>query len=685
VKYKLIGKNNLLEPMGTVLRNRGIEDIQSFLHVSEKDIVHWSKLKNIVKAADCLLEHIEKGSKIYIQVDADPDGYTASATLINYLTKIFPDINIYWRLHEGKEHGVIVSEVPNDVNLVIIPDAGSNQFEEHKQLKERNIDVIVLDHHECSEESEDAIVVNSQLSPDYPNKQFSGVGITYKFCKALDDKLGVKQADEYLDLVAIGNVADSQDMRSLETRYFVLKGLKNLKNKFIKALFDKQSYSTKDIVNITTTGFYINPLINACIRVGNMEEKKQMFRAFLGSNEKIHYKKKSVEESIEVNTARVLGNLKAKQDRIRNKAIEEIDLKIESKNLLNNKLLIVDITDILHKNLTGVVANKCAEKYKRPAMLLRFSEDEEFLTGSIRGYEKGYFNVRGAKGEYIQLHKNMINGTGAQPIYYYLSYTNAIRSGSGSGNLDSSFNGNRPFTLNDPNLVGYNPGTSDIKAFLEATFYPSQSPTAALTISYSSTTSSSIDLEEMASGSALAITLNWTGGRQASTATLSTINVESVNQTFSQPSAPGSVSGTKSSTAARNTTSTYTNTVTTSDGKAASATASIHFYYKRYYGFVSSNSPSDGTIQALTNEFITARIRSTTSPLTPSGSQFFCIAFPESFDVSNVSQIWVGGLDQTASFNRTTQSFTNASGATTSYIVYTTKLPTSGDVSFEIK
>jgi hypothetical protein len=39
VKYQLIGKNNLLEPMGTVLRNRGIEDIQSFLNISEKDVI----------------------------------------------------------------------------------------------------------------------------------------------------------------------------------------------------------------------------------------------------------------------------------------------------------------------------------------------------------------------------------------------------------------------------------------------------------------------------------------------------------------------------------------------------------------------------------------------------------------------------------------------------------------------
>lgn len=390
MKYELIGKNNLLSPIETVLRNRGIEDIQSFLHTSEKDIIHWSKLRNIDEAVDCLLKHIEIGSKIFVQVDADPDGYTSSATLINYLTKVFPKINIQWRLHEGKEHGVIVNEVPIDANLVIVPDAGSNQYKEHKQLRDKNIDVIVLDHHECNEESQDAIVVNSQLSPDYLNKQFSGVGITYKFCKALDDKLGIKHADEYLDLVAIGNIADSQDMRSLETRYYVMKGLKNLKNKLIKALFEKQSFSTKGVVNIISTSFYINPLINACIRVGNMEEKMQMFRTLLGSNEQIYYEKKEINEPIEVSTARLLGNLKAKQDRIRNKAIVEIDEKIENKSLLNNKLLIVDISDILHKNLTGVVANKCAEKYKRPAMLLRYSEDGEFLTGSIRGYEKGH-------------------------------------------------------------------------------------------------------------------------------------------------------------------------------------------------------------------------------------------------------------------------------------------------------
>src|SRR5690606_16919608 len=119
----------------TILKNRGIEDIQSFLNVSEKDVVHWSNLENIEKAVDCLLKHIKKNSKIFIQYDSDFDGIASSSMLINYLRKVFPNVDIQWRIHEGKQHGVIVEEVPDDVDLAIIPDAGSNQYKEHKQLK----------------------------------------------------------------------------------------------------------------------------------------------------------------------------------------------------------------------------------------------------------------------------------------------------------------------------------------------------------------------------------------------------------------------------------------------------------------------------------------------------------------------------------------------------------------------
>jgi single-stranded-DNA-specific exonuclease len=251
------------------------------------------------------------------------------------------------------------------------------------------MDVIVLDHHECEKESEHAIVVNNQLSPEYHNKSFSGAGIVYKFCKALDDKLGVNQADHFLDLVSIGNISDMMDLRSLETRYYVLKGLKQINNSFLKELINKQSFSMKGIVNIVNCQFYIVPLINACIRSGNLQEKLQMLNAFLESKEQIFNSRKKEHESIQVATARMLTNIKARQGRIRDKGLEAIEERIKEKNLLDNKILIVNVTDILDKNLSGLVANSLAKTYKRPVLLLRYDEESNTLGGSGRGYEKG--------------------------------------------------------------------------------------------------------------------------------------------------------------------------------------------------------------------------------------------------------------------------------------------------------
>ncbi|WP_299831680.1 DHH family phosphoesterase [uncultured Metabacillus sp.] len=391
MKYELIGKNDyFLNPIETILKNRGIEDIQSFLNISEKDVIHWSLLRNIVRAAECLLEHVKKGSYIFVQYDSDIDGICSSTMIIKYLKKVFPDIKLQWRIHNGKEHGVIVNEVPDDVDLVIIPDAGSNQYREHKQLKDKGIDVIVLDHHDCEKESDYAIVVNNQLSPDYLNKNFSGAGIVFKFLQALDDKLQINHANHYLDLVAVGNIGDMMDSRELETRYYMSEGLKKINNKFLQALFDKQEFSTKGVVNLINTAFYIAPLCNAAIRVGSHEEKMQMINAFLESDEKIYYKRKDIYEDIQTNTARLLANIRARQNRLRDKGVEAINERIEEKNLLQNKILIINVTDLLDKNLTGLVANQLSRLYKRPVLLIRQKDDSTVFGGSARGYEKGF-------------------------------------------------------------------------------------------------------------------------------------------------------------------------------------------------------------------------------------------------------------------------------------------------------
>lgn len=396
LEYRLIGKNDFEQDIvKNILSNRGIysSEMSSVLSPTAVNEEPYSLLCNINKASELLIEHMKKNSNIFIQIDSDTDGITSSIILIKYIKKMFPKSKITYRMHEGKEHGIILDTVPDNTDLVIIPDAGSNQYEIHKELKERGCDVLVIDHHECEDESQYAIVVNNQLSPNYLNKSLTGAGMAYKVCQALDDKLGKNYAGEMLDLVAIGNIADSADTRCLETRYYISKGLEVIKNPFLKKLFKKQEFSTNGVKTIQNTQFYINPLINAAIRVGSKKEKDQLIKSFLGSREKVLYKKRgsAVEESISIqdDTVRVLTNLKNKQKRLVDKATDEIVQKIYQENLLDNKILSVNIEGILEKNLTGLVANKLADMFKRPVLLARNAENDEFLTGSIRGYDTG--------------------------------------------------------------------------------------------------------------------------------------------------------------------------------------------------------------------------------------------------------------------------------------------------------
>ncbi|GJI61739.1 single-stranded-DNA-specific exonuclease RecJ [Bacillus velezensis] len=395
--YKLIGNNDYnFNPLSTIFKNRGIENPKSFIDVNQSSVIHFSKLDNIDKASDCLIKHLDNKNKIFVQVDSDVDGYTSSSIIINYIKAIYPKADIRYRIHEDKEHGIFIDTIPDDVDLVLIPDAGSGQFEEHEALNKRGTEIIVIDHHECERESEHAIVVNNQLSPNYSNKTLTGAGMAYKFCQAVDEKLNKNEAEQFLDLVSIGNIADSADSRNLETRYFMNEGLKKIKHPLLKKLFKKQDFSTKGDKNIQNTQFFINPLINAAIRVGSSEEKDQMMRAFLLSKEKVPYKKRGQSEtelvSIHDDTVRILGNLKAKQKRIADAAGAEIKNRIEEKSLTANKVLIVYIEGILDKSLTGLVANQLAEEYKKPVLLARNDPDkgEDILSGSIRGYDKGF-------------------------------------------------------------------------------------------------------------------------------------------------------------------------------------------------------------------------------------------------------------------------------------------------------
>ena len=185
------------------------------------------------------------------------------------------------------------------------------------------------------------------------------------------------------------------DMREPETRYYVLRGLTKIRSKLFKALIDKQSYSMNGIVNITSVQFYITPVLNAMIRIGDQDEKDLLFRAFIETDEVFKYKKRGeteeVDESIYDRAARLCSNAKARQTKEVTKEVTEVERLISDKCLNENKAIFANVTGILGETLTGLVAIKIAEKYNLPTLLLRRQAPREngelFYGGSCRNFD----------------------------------------------------------------------------------------------------------------------------------------------------------------------------------------------------------------------------------------------------------------------------------------------------------
>ena len=385
MEYELINPREKNSAIEQVLFNRGIKDINHYLNTDDSDILDPMLLDNMEEGAKLLVSHIARGSKVMVQVDSDVDGMTSAALLLNYLNCLFPAFvqnKISYRPHTEKQHGLILETIPKDVNLVIAPDGSSEDYDVHKTLKERGIDVLVLDHHEADHVSEYACVINNQLC-DYPTKSLSGVGIVYKFCCYLDSLLGFNYADRFLDLVALGLIADMMDLRDYETKHLISLGIKEINNPYFKGMVIKNEYSLGGEITPFGIAFYIAPYINAVMRSGTFEEKLILFEAMLD------YKaynmvpstkrgcKGQMESKVE-QACRNCANIKNRQTKTRDASLEIIEEIIEKRNLLEDKVIIVTLDAAQKTTLSGLIANQLMPVYHRPVMILSNTHHEVY-------------------------------------------------------------------------------------------------------------------------------------------------------------------------------------------------------------------------------------------------------------------------------------------------------------------
>lgn len=298
--------------------------------------------------------------------------------------------------HEKKIHGLgdtaIMCQLRDEIkpSLLIIPDA-SGTSEQYQALVALGIDIVVLDHHDTPERGDGVkvIVVNNQQSQNYKNKALSGVGVVWQVCRLMDTMLELCIADQYLDLVALGLVADVMDMRSKETRFLVMEGMKPENQHSPLTTFAPEMFSQYEHMTQHFIGWTLAPAINAITRIGTDEEHRLGWGVFIDENmdKVVPNNKRGYTGNIEyVKEAwRIVSNAKGRQDRRRNKLTQMIENLVAEENLTENKVIILAIDDFEeeYRALSGVVANQLIDEYQRPVILTFLNEDGDY-NGSLR-------------------------------------------------------------------------------------------------------------------------------------------------------------------------------------------------------------------------------------------------------------------------------------------------------------
>ena len=407
MKTKLYSKFDENTPMlNRVLINRGvpINELRHYMNTTDRDINDFLSLgeDDLKQAAIHLCNTIQEDKSCLIIVDADCDGYTSSAILINYLHHWVPswtERKLKWFLHSGKQHGLSdCIEEALCYDLIICPDSSSNDYDYHQRLSDAGIPVIVLDHHEAPEKSQYATIINNQLS-DYPNKDLSGAGVTWQFCRYLDNMLEDNYANELLDLNALGNCGDMMSMLSIETKHLINKGFlgENIKNPFIYHMAQKNAFKLGNEITPMGAAFYIVPFVNAMVRSGTQEEKDILFRAMLNhkafeKTAEIKYNKPTGKEiTIAERAISVCEAVKRRQTKVETDTMEFIEKRIKENNMMEHKVLLFLLEPgQVDRNVAGLVANKIMAKYQRPCCILTKVDNEGILSfqGSARGCDK---------------------------------------------------------------------------------------------------------------------------------------------------------------------------------------------------------------------------------------------------------------------------------------------------------
>lgn len=372
---EISGKLGLNRKLVELLIMRGYDNVDAvnvFLHPDIGNLYPPETMRGMTETVERLNSAIENGERIVVYGDYDADGICASAILALYLSSRGLDVYTHIPDRIGEGYGLNVDSVERIIenvmpDLILTCDCGISAVEEVELAKDLGVEVIVTDHHEVGEVLPDCVVVNPhQAECKYPFKELCGAGVALKIVQALG---GVEAASEYFDLAAIATVADLVKLTD-ENRLIVQLGLMKMQN--------SRNFGVSSLIrelklkNITSSdiAFKIAPRINAAGRMGSA------YRAFeLFTSSDVSVVADRLKQIVDANADR-----KALCDEIYEEAIDIL----RKENLIDNRAIIIT-SDKWEKGITGILAARLVNDFKRPAFILVKTNDE--YKGTCRSIE----------------------------------------------------------------------------------------------------------------------------------------------------------------------------------------------------------------------------------------------------------------------------------------------------------
>jgi single-stranded-DNA-specific exonuclease len=353
-------------PFQAILYHRGcrtMDDALSILLPKDFAIPSTQNLRHLDLACDLINNAIKSDQIIAVYGDYDADGITSTALLTLALRDIGAQVIPYIprRVIEGYglNNKAIDHLFQQGARLLITVDNGIRSHVEVSHAKSLGMSLIITDHHQPPKQLPDAdAVVNPKLEDDpYPFKNLAGVGVTYKLVSSLANNFSQLHPEEYLDLVAIGTIADIVPLVS-ENRFLAKQGLRLINRRSrqaIQSLIGVAGLSTREIV-AEDISFQLAPRINSTGRLSNTHNHLAPLDLLLTSDPKTCGE-----------LAQIIDNHNIQRKSISRLMLERIESILTSQERLPS--ILFSISKENEPGVAGIVAGALTSKYYLPSIV----------------------------------------------------------------------------------------------------------------------------------------------------------------------------------------------------------------------------------------------------------------------------------------------------------------------------